>query len=236
MESLHVLIRKTGVMHSDCHEEGREGIQHLNFGIHQGFQLGPRTLLDAHTQTLFVALTPSQFAAMVQSGRSCCLLPYCLTLFLGRDAPADSSRGCEVLPPSPCLGLAPGTTEMSGLAKLVPGEGGLPRGRTPPIPAFRPKHDLMCPLLPCCLVRCSSTVPAFPHPCACRCNQTCKRRRRNLPWLPLPSFSGLGTARRSWWDLICLAKSCMSVSSLLNCRGKSGLNYGLCCTINPLAL
>lgn len=224
-------------MHSDHHEEGREGIQHLNFGILQCFQLGPRTLLNVHTQTPFTALTPFPVCRdRPAPGRSCCLLPYCLAQCLGRDVAADCSWGCEVPPPRPSSGLVPGTTEMSGLAKLVPGEGGLLWGRAPPVPALRPRHDLMCPLLRCCLVRCSSTVPVFPHPCACRCDQTCKWRRINLPWLPLPSFSALGTASRSRWDLICLAESCMSVSSLLNCRGKSGLNYGLCCTINPLAL
>ena len=109
------------------------------------YSLARRTQLNTHTQMPFystgVALSTFPFCWDLPVPRCweklLSLLPYCITQYLGKDVPADRSWGCEVLSPAPSSGLAPGMIEMSGLAKMVPGEGGLLQGSVPLIPALR---------------------------------------------------------------------------------------------------
>lgn len=188
-DSLHFLIRKTGVMHTAIVTRKAESEFNILISVLISisswaslYSLGRRTRLNAHTQVPFysagTALTTFPFCWDPPVPRYweklLSLLPYCLTRYLGRDVRAGRSWGCEALSPAPSSGLAPGTLEMSGLPKPVPGEGGLLWGSVPLIPALKSRHDPMSPLLGSCSVRCSGMVPAFLHPYACRCALTCK--------------------------------------------------------------
>lgn len=123
-DSLHFLIRKTGVMHTAIVTRKAESEFNILISVLISisswvslYSLGRRTQLNAHTQMPFystgAALTTFPFCWDLPVPRYweklLPLLPYGLTQYLGRDVRAGRSWGCEALSPAPSSGLAPGT-------------------------------------------------------------------------------------------------------------------------------